>query len=168
VTPPTPKAEQENNDGTEPEATEQGAFGKDRKFGNRLDQVVALGEPFLLLGAKEDEPVETVHGLAQSVKVLIQKLNPETQQPVGAPIRANTVQSAIVEKLLALTPEELQAGPVCQLQVVKSKARGVNATVLTWMRNLADADDYSEFGLDPAEVGKVADLARPAGERIHF
>lgn len=146
----------------------QGAFAKDKKFGNRLDQVVALGEPFLVLGAKDAEPVETVHGLSDCVTLLIQKLNLETGAPTGAPIRANTVASAIVEKAKALTPEELAAGPVCQLQVVKSKGRGTNALVLSWMRNLQDDDDFSEFGLDANAVSQAVDKARPAGERIPY
>lgn len=129
-----------------PEAKAAGAFTKDKKFGNRLDQVVALHEPFLLLGGVDDEPVETVHGMSDSVKVLIQKINPETGAPQGPPIRANTVASAIVEKVKALTPEELAAGPVVQLQHVQSKGRGTTALVMSWIRNLQDADDFSEFG----------------------
>lgn len=152
----------------QPEAAPGGAFAKDKKFGNRLDQVMALGEPFLVLGAKEAEPVETVHGLSDCVTLLVQKLNLETGAPTGAPIRANTVASAVVEKAKALTPEELAAGPVCQLQVVKSKGRGTNALVLSWMRNLQDDDDFSEFGLDASQVGQITDLARPAGERIPY
>jgi hypothetical protein len=150
------------------QAEAKGAFTKDKKFGNRLDQIVALGEPFLILGAKDAEPVDTVHGMSDCVTLLIQKLNLETGAPTGSPIRANTVQSAIVEKAKALTPEELAAGPVCQLQVVQSKGRGTNATVMSWMRNLQDEDDYSEFGLDANAVSRAVDQARPAGERINY
>jgi hypothetical protein len=150
------------------QAEAKGAFTKDKKFGNRLDQVVALGEPFLVLGARDSEPVETVHGLSDCVTMLIQKLDLATGAPTGAPIRANTVASAIVEKAKALTPEELAAGPVCQLQVVKSKARGQNALVLSWMRNLQDEDDFSEFGLDATQVGQAVDKARPVSERINY
>jgi hypothetical protein len=146
-----------------------GAFDKDKKFGNRLDQVVAIGEPFLLLGAIADEPIETAYGLSNTAKLLIQKINKETGAPQGAPIRAVTVLSAVVEKVLALTPEELAAGPVVQLQVVAAKSRGgKHATVLSWMRNLADEDDFSEFGLDANTVSQRADLARSAGERIPY
>lgn len=161
----TPSEDQQQ---PEAPAATGGAFTKDKKFGNRLDQVMALGEPFLVLGAKDADPVETIHGLSDCVTLLVQKLNIETGAPTGAPIRANTVASAIVEKAKALTTEELAAGPVCQLQVVRSKGRDTNALVLSWMRNLQDDDDFSEFGLDATQVGQIVDQARPAGERIPY
>jgi hypothetical protein len=156
----------ENN---QPEASAPtGAFGKDKQFGNRLDAMFAMGEPFLLLGWKLDSVISTVHGEAQTVKLLVQKLNHDTGLPMGPPFTCNTVASAIVEKVQALTKEELEAGPVCNWQIVTSKGRGTNAMVLQWLRNLSDQEDYSEFGLDASAVGKVADLARPASERIGF
>lgn len=158
-------SEHENENGTDAVG---GAFGKDKKFGNRLDQMFALGEPFLLLGWKNDETITTVHGDAQSVKLLVQKLDPDTGSPKGAPFTCNTVASAVVEKVQALTKEELAAGPVVNIQIVRSKARGTNALVLSWLRNLADADDFSEFGVDQAQLSQIADLARPAGERIPY
>jgi hypothetical protein len=146
----------------------QGAFAKDKKFGNRLDLTMAIGEPFLLLGAVPDEPVETKFGMSDSAKLLIQKINPDTGAPQGAPLRVVTVASAIVEKVLALTREELAAGPVVQLQHVHSKTRDTGALVLSWMRNLTDVDDFSEFGLDAAAVSRAVDLARPEKDRIPY
>lgn len=150
-----------------PEAEEKkGGFAKDKAFGNRLDTTFAIGEPFLLLGAVPDEPVQTKFGLSDCAKLLCQKINPETGAPQGAPIRCVTVASAIVEKVLSLDPSELAAGPVVQLQVVTSKARGQNALVLSWMRNLADDDDFSDFGLDAGAVDRLVDQARPQGQRL--
>lgn len=148
------------------EAAAQGGFAKDQKFGNRLDLTVKLDEPFLLLGAIPDEPIETTYGMSDSAKLLIQKISPDTGAPVGAPIRCVTVASAIVEKALAVTREELAKGPVCVLQRVKSKARNQEALVMSWQRNLTDEDDFSEFGLDAGAVGRVVDQARPAGDRL--
>jgi hypothetical protein len=160
-------ADESQEQGAAPEA-KAGAFTKDKKFGNRLDLTMAIGEPFLLLGAIPDEPVETKFGMSDSAKLLVQKINAETGAPQGAPLRVVTVASAIVEKVLALTPEELAAGPVVQLQHVHSKARDTGALVLSWMRNLTDEDDFSEFGLDANTVSQRTDLARPAGERIPY
>lgn len=156
----------ENN--TEGQPQGGGAFQKDKAFGNRIDETVALHEPFLLLGARiQEERQTTVYGEAEVARLLIQKLNKDTGAPQGPPIRCNTVASAIVEKAKALTPEELGAGPVCQLQVVKSKGRGgKEALVLSWIRNLTDDDDFAEFGLDAGSVGRLTDQARPASERI--
>lgn len=153
---------------TTPEATPQGAFQKDKAFGNRLDQTIALHEPFLLLGGKiEAEKQDTKFGEAEVAKLLVQKLNRDTGAPQGPPIRCNTVASAIVEKVKALTPDELAAGPVCQLQHVQSKRQGGNqALVMSWIRNLTDEDDFSEFGIDSAAASRLADRARPASERI--
>lgn len=146
-----------------------GAFGRDKKFGNRLDQVMAIGEPFLLLGARPVDAVTTVYGESECQELLVQKLNKDTGVPQGPPIRCNTVLSAVVEKVKELTAEELAAGPVVQLQVVAAKRRGGKAaTVMSWIRNLADEDDFSEFGIDPSQVSKIVDQARPAGERIPY
>lgn len=152
-----------------PEEKPAGGFAKDKQFGRRLDQVVAIGEPFLLLGAVADEPIATVYGDSSTAKILLQRLDPATGAPKGAPVKATTVLSAVVEKVLAVTQIELAAGPIVQLEVVKAKARGgKNVTVLSWVRNLADADDFSEFGLDPEAVSRAQDLARPEGERIPY
>lgn len=160
-----PESKNENN--VQPEEQQTGAFGKDKQFGNRLDQVVALHEPFLLLGGYiQEETQETKFGNAEVARVLIQKLDPHSGAPIGSPIRANTVASAVVEKVKALTPAEVAEGPVCQLQIVDSKRQGGKAMVMSWIRNLNDADDFSEFGLDTADASRLVDQARPKGERI--
>lgn len=147
----------------------KGAFGKDKAFGNRIDLVFAIGEPFLVLGAKiEEETIPTTYGDAEAATLLCQKINPDTGAPQGPPLRCVTVASAIVEKAKELQPDELAAGPVCQLQVVMSKKRKQNALVLSWMRNLADTEDYSDFGISEEEVFRVRELTRPEGERINF
>lgn len=161
---PQPVAPPEDNGAEAP----KGAFAKDKQFGNRLDQAFALREPFLLLGWKEGETIDTKFGAAVSVKLLVQRLDADSGQPKGSPFPCVTVATAVVEKVKALTSEELKAGPVVCVDVVRSKARDTNAFVLQWLRNLADADDYSEFGLDSAAVSQVTDLARPAGERIPY
>lgn len=160
-----------------------GAFGKDKQYGNRLDQMFAIGEPFLLLGAIPDGTVPTRFGDSPSVKILAQKINQDTGVPKGAPFTCSTVISSIVDKLLGhpanpdakptpieaaegITPEELAAGPICCLQIVDSKTYGTKATVLQWIRNLADADTFAEFGLDAGAISRVGDQARPVGERL--
>lgn len=163
--------DEKQQEGQPDEAAQEkaGAFTKDKKFGNRLDQMVALDEPFLLLGAVADEPIETAYGMSETAKLLIQKLNKDSGGPVGPPIKCVTVLSAVVEKVLALTEEEVKAGPVVKLHVVPAKSRGGKpVTVLSWIRNLGDADDFSEFGIDPNEVSGITDLARPVGERIPY
>lgn len=162
----------ENENGQEPAPQVDqpaGAFTKDKKFGNRLDQMVALDEPFLLLGATADEAIETAYGMSETAKLLIQKLSRESGQPVGPPIKCVTVLSAVVEKVLQLTEEEVKAGPIVKIHVVPAKSRGGKpVTVLSWIRNLADQDDFSEFGIDPNTVSGITDMTRPAGERIPY
>lgn len=158
--------EQEKTQPAEP----GGAFGKDLKYGTRLDQMFALNEPFLLLGGKiEDEKVSTTFGEAEVAKLLVQKLDHETGQPKGPPFRVNTVLSAVVEKIKALTPEELANGPIVELRAVAAKSRGgKTVTVMSLQRFLNEADTYAEFGVTGDDVSRVADLTRPASERIPY
>lgn len=144
-----------------------GAFDKDRQFGNRLDRTFALNEPFLLLGAKRTGgQIDTAYGPADVMEILAQKLNHETGNPQGQPIRVNTVLSAVVEKLDALTEEELHKGPIVQLEAVPAKSRGGRVVTVLSLVRFADEDQVKEFGASAADVGRATDLTRPEGERI--
>lgn len=138
------------------------AFAKDKLFGQRIDEVFALGEHFQLLGGKiEDEPIDTELGKAELAKILVRRVD-ENDNPIGRPMIVGTLASSIVEKVKALTADDVPC--LVEIRKVVSKRFKAEALVLQYV----GADDLSEeaalaaaFGItiDPFE-----DLAEPKAE----
>lgn len=133
----------------------KGAFGKDKLYGNRLDQAFALGEHFVMLAARiSDDVIETELGPANPARIVVQKVN-ENDAAIGTPFVTTTLASAIVDKVKALEPGELPA--LVELRSVPSRF-GRPALVIQYVGQGDSLDDLaSEFGLDAVELSKRVD-----------
>ncbi len=148
----------------------EGAFGKDKLYGLRIDEAFPGGEEFLLLGAHvTGETIETKFGDAAVGRALVQRLD-DKGVPTGSPFEVTTVASSVVDKLAAVTEGELEEGPVCTIGTVDTKRSGTGkALVIQLVRTLKGGDDLlAAYGREQAEVSRLADEARPVGERIGF
>ena len=132
-----------------------GAFGKDKLYGNRLDQAFALGEHFVMLAARiSDDVIETELGPANPARIVVQKVN-ENDQTIGSPFVVTTLASAIVDKVKALEDGELPA--LVELRSVASRFNRP-ALVIQYVGQGDSLDDLaSEFGLDAAELSRRTD-----------
>lgn len=141
-----------------------GAFGKDKAYGNRLDQSFAIGERlWLLAGRISDEVIETELGDANPARLLVQRVN-EADNAIGKPFTVTTLASAIVEKVKAITDGELPA--LVELRKVTSTKFKTDALVLQYVGGESDDDIAAEFGIDTAELAKRADAGRADGDRL--
>lgn len=127
------------------------AWDKDRQFGNILGQVFGLGDEFLLVAARiSEETIATQYGDATQATALVRKLD-ENGDPIGPVFEVSTVESAIVEKLGAMTEEDLPA--VVRYHAVPSKTRGREAKVISLVRIPGESNEASLF----EKYGVVAD-----------
>lgn len=147
------------NDKT-PTTSGSGAWAKDQEIGNILGQMfesAGEGSTFLLLGAKPGSSVKTRFGDADSVKMLVRKLD-AAGNPTGPAFECSTVESAIASKLLQATPDDFPA--IVRYHEVDSKqAGGGVAHVLTFVRKPgedATADLIESYGVS-ADAVKYAD-----------
>lgn len=149
------------------------AFGKDKLFGKRVDESFRVGtteisgEPFLMLGALiEPERIKTDIGDARLTKMLVQKLNESTGEPVGQPFEVGTLGSAIADKVEAMQPGELPA--IVEVRKIVSKTWKTEALVLQFVSAVGEGveDVYARYGLDRVSVDEAADQLRPESERI--
>lgn len=106
-----------------------GAWEKDKQHGNRLDHAFALGEKFLLLGARTGEPVATTLGVAPSLRMLVRRCDANSEA-LGGPFEVATIAGAIVAKLTAAVPTDYPA--VVVLRRVGTKF-GADALVLHYI-----------------------------------
>lgn len=152
---PAPK-NTKNDDTNEP----TGAFGKDKLYGNRLDQAFAIGEHFVMLAARiSDDVIETELGPANPARIVVQKVN-DNDEGTGRPFVVTTLASAIVEKVKAIEDGELPA--LVELREVDSrfKRNGVptKALVIQYVGAGDSVDEIAqEFGLDANELSKRVD-----------
>ncbi len=148
----------------------EGAFGKDKLYGLRIDEAFPKNEEFLLLGANvTGETIETTFGDAPIAKALVQRLD-DKGVPTGSPFEVTTVASSIVDKLSTVTAAELAEGPICTIGQVDTKRSGTGkALIIQLVRTLKGGDDLlARYGREQAEVSKLADEARPSSERIPY
>ena len=120
----------------EPKASDSGTtaggmFAKDKEFGNRLDQLFRLGEPFILYGVRiRDERMTTKMGDQEVAELDVEKLN-DRAQGSGLRLIANTIASAIVNKAKEATPEDFP----CLVELRKVPSRFTNdALVIQWLK----------------------------------
>lgn len=122
-----------------------GMFDKDKEFGNRLDQVVGLKQPFVLLGVSvpKDRTIETDFGTAQVAELRIVRMH--HGRSVGQPIDTTTIASAIVDKAKASKKDDFPC--VVELRKVDSRF-GTEALVIQW---LGDYDSSAASSAVPIE-----------------
>lgn len=141
------------------------AWERDKKYGSRITDAFALGEPFYLLaGIVNEDVVETTFGEAKTCSLLVQRLG-EGNRPVGSPFKAGSIASAIVEKIEAAVPDDFPA-VVTLLEVPSKQAKKGKALVLQYVGNGDTAELLAEFGLDASDAGRMVDTLRPASERL--
>ena len=135
----------------EKQSAPAGAWAKDKEIGNVLGSIFESkgeGSTFLLLGAIEGTTVSTRFGEAQSVRLLVRKLD-EHGNPTGPAFECSTVESSIVSKMQAATPDDFPA--IVRYHEVESRqAGGGVAHVLTFVRKPggeASADLLERFGV---------------------
>lgn len=128
-----------------------GAFAKDRLFGKRIDEEFALGEHFQLLGGViEAEPIETELGMAELAKLLVRRVD-ENDNPIGRPIIVGTLASSIVEKVKALTADDVPV--LVEIRKVVSKRFKATALVLQYV----GSDDLTDESAIAAAFGITID-----------
>lgn len=148
----------------------EGAFDKDKLYGLRIDEAFHEGEEFLLLGASvTGETIETRFGHAAIGRALVQHLD-DRGVPTGSPFEVTTAASSIVDKLKAVTKEELAEGPICVVAQVDAARSGTGkATVIQLVRTLKGEDDLlARYGVEKAELSKLGDAARPESDQIPY
>jgi hypothetical protein len=108
-----------------------GMFDKDKEFGTRLDQVIAIGESFVVFGAVvRPDTISTSLGDAEVAELEIGKLADDGVS-VAERMTANTVASAIVNKVKEAEDSDFPA--IVKLLKVDSKW-GKKATVIQFVR----------------------------------
>lgn len=115
-----------------------GMFAKDKEFGNRLDQLFAENEPFLVYGARVDgKTIATAFGDQPVATLDVEKLI--DGKPSGVRVEANTIAAAIVEKASNAEPSDFPC--VCDIRHVPSAKYQRPALVLQWLKDWQQTDD---------------------------
>ena len=148
---------------TAKDKTVTGAFGKDKLYGNRLDESFELGERFVMLAARiSDDVIETELGPANPARLLVQRTN-DNDEAIGAPFVTTTLASAIREKVEALQDGELPA--LVELRKVESKY-GTEALVIQYVGGSDPEAIADEFGMSADELHTRGEAMRGANDRI--